>query len=128
MFKKFNTSSLHFVAIAILTVSLITACKKEEETIAVIRVRDNQNQPVEKCMVVLFGKSTESKQASVNVYDTTFSDVFGDAKFNLSELYKSGQAGVAVLNIDARKGTAIGTGIIKIEEEKTSQATVFISQ
>jgi len=37
-----------------------------------------------------------------------------------------GQAGVAVLNIDVQKGTASGSGIIKIEPEAISEETVFV--
>ena len=47
----------------------------------------------------------------------------GTATFNFNELYKSGQAGFAVLDIYVG---GVLVGIIKIEEEKTSEETVII--
>ncbi|MEY4659245.1 MAG: hypothetical protein RJB36_1011, partial [Bacteroidota bacterium] len=41
-------------------------------------------------------------------------------------LYQLGQAGVAVLDIDAKKGNKSGAGIIKIEAEKVNEETVYI--
>ena len=126
--KKIKNINLSYLTAVILLFAVLISCKKDVETIAVIKVRDIQNQPVDKCMVVLYGHSTENKPASVAVFDTTFTNVYGEAEFNMSKLYKSGQAGVAILDINARKGTAVGKGIIKIEEEKTTEATVFIAE
>ena len=47
----------------------------------------------------------------------------GTASFNFNELYKSGQAGFAVLDIYIG-GNVVG--IIKIEEETISEETVII--
>jgi hypothetical protein len=46
--------------------------------------------------------------------------------FNFSEFYVAGQAGFAVLDIDATKGNLNGTGLIKIEEMQTNEATVYL--
>jgi hypothetical protein len=73
---------------------------------------------------VLYGQSTTS-QASV-FFDTTSSNAVGEAIFNFDDEYQLGQAGVAVLNIDVQKGTASGSGIIKIEPEAISEETVFV--
>jgi hypothetical protein len=62
----------------------------------------------------------------VNLYDTTQTNSSGEAIFNLNDVYKKGMAGVAILNIDARKNGLKGEGIIKVEEEVTSEATVYI--
>lgn len=105
---------------------MISGCNKKKDTIAKIYVRDAANQPVSGCQVVLYGVSTENKPANVNLFDTTQTNSSGEAIFNMNEVYKKGMAGVAILNIDARKNGLIGQGIIKVEEEVTSEATVYI--
>ena len=53
-------------------------------------------------------------------------DAAGMVTFNFSEFYVAGQAGFAVLDIDATKGNLSGTGLIKIEEMQTNEATVYL--
>jgi hypothetical protein len=118
-----------FLFLSLLTVSsllIATSCRKKKDTIANIFVKDATNQPVEGCKVILKGVSTTNNPASVTLYDTAYSDADGIATFNFNEEYQLGQAGVAVLNIDAKKNGLKGTGIIKVEEEVTNEETVFI--
>jgi hypothetical protein len=118
-----------FLFLSLITVSSIfiaTGCRKKKDTIANIYVKDAANLPVEGCKVILKGVSTTNNAANVVLYDTAYSDADGIASFNFNDEYKLGQAGVAVLNIDAKKNGLKGTGIIKIEEEVTNEETVFI--
>lgn len=118
-----------FLFLSLLTVSsllIATSCRKKKDTIANIFVKDATNQPVEGCKVILKGVSTTNNPVSVTLYDTAYSDADGIATFNFNEEYQLGQAGVAVLNIDAKKNGLKGTGIIKVEEEVTNEETVFI--
>jgi hypothetical protein len=50
----------------------------------------------------------------------------GVATFNFNDLFKRGQAGFAVLDIEVESGSLMGTGIIKVEENKTNEATVSV--
>lgn len=125
MKSLFSTSFL-ILGIAVSGALLTTACRKKKDTIAKIYVRDATNNPVASCQVVLKGVSTTGNAANVKVYDTTLTNASGEAIFNFNDLYKLGQAGVAVLNIEAKKNNLKGEGIIKIEEEKTNEETVFI--
>ena len=60
-------------------------------------------------------------------FDTTqVTNAAGSVSFNFSEYYKQGQAGFAVLDIEATKGSLTGIGIIKIEEEMTNEQTVIM--
>lgn len=104
--------------------TMLFACRTKGETIAKIQIRDANGDPVSAAQVVLYGQSTTS-QASV-FFDTTSSNAVGEAIFNFDDEYQLGQAGVAVLNIDVQKGTASGSGIIKIEPEAISEETVFV--
>lgn len=118
--------SLFFVFIAGLGLALSSGCRKKADTIAIINVMNVANQPVSGAQVVLYGKSTTNQPANVVLYDTTLTNSDGKAVFNFNDVYQLGQAGVAILNIEATLNTAVGEGIIKVEEETTSEETVFI--
>jgi hypothetical protein len=77
-------------------------------------------------MVVLYGTNTQGTPQQVAVFDTAYTNLNGMASFNFNDLYQLGQAGVAVLDIDAKKGNKAGAGIIKIEAEKLNEETVYI--
>lgn len=120
-------NKLFIVALfALVSMTAFVGCRKKGETIAKIHVRDSSNQAVSGAQVVLYGQSTTGQPSSVVLYDTTTTNSSGEAIFNYDETYQLGQAGVAVLNIDVQSGSMIGQGIIKVEEEVTSEETVFI--
>lgn len=113
-------------ALAIAAVIAFEGCQKKEDTIAKIYVRDAEMLLVPDARVILFGTSTTNQPSSVVLFDTTMTNSAGEAIFNLNEVYQLGQAGVAVLNIDVNKDTKNGQGIIKVEQETTSEETVYI--
>jgi len=119
-------SNYILIGFATLAIILSGACVKKEDTIAKIEVRDESNQLVEQAMVVLHGTSTCNCPSQVVVYDTAYTNAAGIATFNYNEIYQLGQAGVAVLDIEAYKGNRQGQGIIKIEAEKVNEETVII--
>lgn len=120
--KRFLTFGLF----ALLSVVTVIGCRKKEDTIAKIYVRDASNQAVAGARVVIYGQSTINQPANVNLYDTTYTNSAGEAIFNFNDVYQLGQAGVAVLNIDVQKDALNGQGIIKVEQEVTSEETVFV--
>jgi hypothetical protein len=103
-----------------------TGCRKKKDTTALIYVLDANNQRVAGAEVVLKGESTIPNSPPVVLFDTAVSDGGGVASFNFNEVYQLGQAGVAVLNIEARKDALSGEAIIKIEQEEENEETVFI--
>jgi hypothetical protein len=115
-----------FAFVAVLGIGFSSGCRKKEDTIAIITVRDIANEVVVGAEVVLYGQSTTNQPANVVLYDTTVTNTSGQATFNFNDVYQLGQAGVAVLNIEAYKDVAQGQGIIKVEQETTSEETVFI--
>lgn len=102
------------------------SCRKKGETIAQVIVRDTSNVLVSGATVILYGESTTDPVQPVVRKDTLKTNTSGIATINYDDVYQLGQAGVAVLNISAEKGELYGEGIIKIEEETTNTATVFI--
>ena len=105
---------------------IISSCVKKEDTIAKIEIRDENNDVVEQAMVVLYGTSTCNCPSQVAVSDTAYTNAAGIATFNYNEIYQLGQAGVAVLDINAYKANRFGQGIIKIEAEVTNEETIII--
>ena len=125
--RKLTTKTALVASTLLMALMVVTACKKPQDTTAKIYVRDADSNIVSGATVALYGEPSEPGQTS-DVGDTTETNAAGEAIFNLNELYKRGQAGVAVLNISASKGTKTGSGIIKIEEEKLNEETVFIQE
>ena len=115
-----------FIIIALLGVSFSSGCRKKEDTIARISVRDETNALVPLAKVILYGKSTTNQPSNVVLYDTAYTNLAGVADFNFNDVYQLGQAGVAVLDINASLNNKSGKGIVKIEKETTSTETVFI--
>lgn len=103
-------------------------CRKKKDTIAKIYVRDVANEPVSGATVRIYGQDTDNSNGDqvVSLDKTATTNTSGEATFNFNDVYQLGQAGVAVLDIDAQKDGLSGSGIIKIEQEKTSEETVFI--
>jgi len=122
---KFNALIIVF-SIAIVGIIGFTGCRKKEPTVAKIHVRDSSNQSVEGARVVLYGEPSPGEHGIPILFDTTISNSSGEAVFNFDDVYQLGQAGVAVLNIDVVLGIDAGHGIIKVEQETTSEETVFI--
>ena len=115
------------ISALLLSVALnFTSCRKEGNTLAIITVLDSNSNLVSNAKVVLYGNPQPSLSAIVRV-DTAYTDLSGQATFDYTELFKLGQAGFAVLDIRATKGSLTGNGIIKIEEEKTNKETVTIA-
>lgn len=104
---------------------LLNSCKEPADTLAKILIKDVEGFSVSGATVALYGEPSEQGVEST-VADTTESNAAGEAIFNLNDLYKKGQAGVAVLNISATKDSLSGSGVIKIEEETTNTETIFV--
>jgi len=115
-----------FLLVAFAMTFTFGSCRKKADTIAKITVRDTANVLVPNARVILYGTATEAPLKPVVRRDTTYTNSSGVAIFNYNEVYQLGQAGVAVLDISAEKGGLYGEGIIKVEEEVESTATVFI--
>jgi len=126
MNKLFSTALLAVFIFGMGVVFSSSGCRKKKDTIAKIHVRDTTNSPVIGAQVVLKGESTVSPSPPVILFDTTTTNGSGEAIFNFNDVYQLGQAGVAVLNIIAKKDGLNGQGIIKVEQETTSEETVFI--
>jgi hypothetical protein len=119
---------LRSAAVIVALMATTVSCNKVDETIATIEVRNSFGSPVAGATVRLYAVgSTDTDNIGEIRFDTTqVTNGSGKVSFNFSDFYKRGQAGFAVLDIAAEKGSLIGEGIIKIEEEKTNEEIVVI--
>lgn len=116
----FRNSILFLGLITIITMT--TSCYKEKKTTAVVTVLDAANAPVPGAEVKLYYKyATDSLGTDLRLDKTATTDASGKANFNYTDEYKSGQAGLAVLDIEV-DGSILG--IIKIEDQKQNEETV----
>jgi hypothetical protein len=126
MNKVFSTAIVSALIFGLGVVFSSSGCRKKKDTIAKVYVRDASDDVVIGAQVVLKGESTVTPSPPVVLFDTTTTNGSGEAIFNFNDVYQLGQAGVAVLNIEAQKDGLTGQGIIKVEQETTSEETVFI--
>ena len=120
--------SLSLGAMAICAIFSLSSCHEVEETIANVVILNDLGAPVQGASVRLyaFGSVDEDFVGEPRFDTTAVSNAAGQVSFNFSEFYVEGQAGFAVLDIEATKAALYGTGLIKIEEEMTNEATVYI--
>ena len=107
----------------IICFSSLNSCYKPDQTIAIIRVLDNNtNNPIENISVRLF--FDDSNGANIPKYDivkNTLSN--GTASFDFSDGYKYGQGGFAVLDIEV---DGVFMGVINIVEMTTTEKVIYI--
>jgi len=106
----------------------LSSCKKDKQTIATVKVVNEDGDPIPGATVRLYSVPSDDEPRPNQLrFDTTqVTNGTGIVTFDFSEFYKKGQAGFAVLDIEAYKGSLNGDGIIKIEEEETTEEIVEI--
>jgi hypothetical protein len=114
---------------ALVLLAATTACNKEKDTTATIRVVDEDGRPVPDAYVKLWANLAYQPPGSGSIdrlkrEGLTGSD--GTVEFDYTQQYKQGQAGFAVLDITSFKDSMVGEGIIKILEEEENEETVTL--
>ena len=118
-----------FSCLVIFSLTTIVGCRKKEDTIAVVIVKNNANQTISGASVLLKAQGTTSEPNSINtdVYPMSgTTNAEGRATFDFNDVYQLGQAGVAVLSIEVVAGSETGQGVIKVEQEQTTEEIVFV--
>ena len=112
---------------------VLVSCKKTKDTTAVITVIDSNGLPVGGAFVELEGQSSPDavKVANPALRKVAFTPANGVVSFNYTEIYKAGQAGVAVMNVSAYKlvsgdTTAVGKTYVKLDPETDNAQTVVL--
>ncbi len=109
------------ISIIIICFSSINSCYKSDETIAIVRVLDNNtNDPIENISIRLFFDDS----LRTTLYDVTKNtSVNGTASFDFSDGYKDGQGGFAVLDVEV---DGVFMGVINIVEMATTEKVIYI--
>ncbi len=118
-----------FCSLVLFSFITIVSCRKKEDTIAVVIVKNNANQTISGASVLLKAQGTTSEPNSINTDLYPMSGVTnaqGRATFDFNDVYQLGQAGVAVLSIEVVAGSETGQGVIKVEQEQTTEEIVFV--
>ena len=107
----------------IICFSSLNSCYKPDQTIAIIRVLDNNtNNPIENISVRLFfDDSNGGSIPEIDIVKNTLSN--GTASFDFSDGYRDGQAGFAVLDIEV---DGVFVGVINIVEMTTTEKVIYI--
>lgn len=126
--KRHSTLILFASCLALSLSFVLAGCKKDKETIATVKVVNEDGDPIPGATVRLYSVPSEDEPRPNELrFDTTqVTNGTGLVTFDFSEFYKKGQAGFVVLDIEAYKGSLNGDGIIKIEEETTTEEVIEI--
>jgi hypothetical protein len=126
---------LSILSISFFVLTLVS-CKKEGATIGTIYVQNEAKVRVVGADVHLFTLSSET--TVTQKMDSTYSniqlvtDAEGKVQHDFSSLYKSGQAGVGVINFSVAKiegsDTLVCDSYIQLEAEKETSVTVTIKK
>jgi hypothetical protein len=109
---------------------LLSNCGKDADTIAIVKLIDENEIPINGAEVRLRGTSTfpggemPSPTQNIELDVTRTSNTNGEARFNFTDNFKAGQAGLFVLDVHAEFRGKIAKGIIKVEEHQVNRATV----
>lgn len=112
-----------------LAVLLVTACNKEEDTLAEVKVVTPNGSTVEGAEVRLFGQGTtnSTEVGDIRIDEIEYTAANGIAEFDFTNLYVPGQSGFAILNVKITKeypdSTVYMEGIMKIVEEQVNKKT-----
>ena len=114
---------LFLISIIIICFYSLNSCYKPDQTIAIIRVLDNNtNNPIENISVRLFfDDSNGGSIPEIDIIKNTLSN--GTASFDFSDGYRDGQAGFAVLDIEV---DGVFVGVINIVEMTTTEKVIYI--
>lgn len=127
MNKLFTKLGMITLGALLVSTAFLSSCRKKGDTVARVRVLDTSSVPFSGAMVRLYPTPTLTSHGAVVIDDTMYTEIDGIATFNYTDAFNLGSAGFAVLDIEVRSGdTLYGEGIIKIEEEETTEAIVII--
>lgn len=124
--RFFSTKVFHIAILSLVIVMVGYSCRKTKETIATITVKDKDGALIQNAFVRLYAVGTRIPPGELRFDTTIVTNASGKASFNFTDFYKAGQAGFAVLDVEATKAPLFGKGLIRIEEEKTNEETIII--
>lgn len=126
MKNKILTRSL-FTCLLLLTISLVSACKKKDPSVLKIFVRTASNELVQGAKVVIIG-DVNSDPATMAYVDTLLTNGSGFAEFNLDEYYTgAGEDNtIAYFDVLIKKNDKEAHAYVRCRSHITTVETVFL--
>jgi|SRR5690554_5502148 len=112
-----------------LAIALFTACNKEKDTIAEVKVVTPNGTAIAGAKVRMYGQSTTQNVdvGDIRIDREGYTAGNGTVKFDFTDLYVKGQSGFAILDVDIEKAypdsIVTMSGIMKIVEEEVNRKT-----
>ncbi len=108
----------------------LTNCAKTKKTTATVYVRNTVGALVSGVTVIIHPQSTTQKPSNVDLDSTLVTPASGMVQFDFTRVYKSGQAGAAVMDIYAYKlvgsDTLKAKSYVKLEPEQDNVASIVL--
>jgi hypothetical protein len=135
---KYNIKAISYCMLSALLISVVSlSCEKNnskddlvivkgDTTLVIVTIIDSLGSLVDSATVRLYYDSANSNEPDIRFDSVRITNAAGQARWDLSDLTKPGQAGFAVLDITAFKEDLLGVGIVNVEEQKTTNQTVRI--
>lgn len=116
------------ILIIALVVPFAQGCYKGGDTVAkVIVVSNSDGSPINGATVII-DPDNEALENKPELMKEGTTNSAGEASFNYNDSYRRGQAGLFVLDVRVEAiidgVPTVGEGVIKIEEETTSETTI----
>jgi|LauGreDrversion4_2_1035121.scaffolds.fasta_scaffold1036109_2 hypothetical protein len=109
---------------------LFSACVKIKPTTAIIYVKQPDGTMCSGAVVRLYGQPANNTSANASqelrIDLNGLTDAEGRAYFDLSQFYDGGQTGLAILNVDIKKGSLERSSFIQIIEQEVNEETIFL--
>ena len=118
---------MRFSCFLFIVIMLFPSCYKSPPTTLTVEVRNSAGQIVNGVLVKVQAEPTsnlEGQELLINYEEATNSN--GIAFFNLNEVFKSGQTGVAVLLASVQQNNLYGSEVIEIVEEIDNRVDLVI--
>jgi hypothetical protein len=121
--KRFVVIKTLLLFVLVITVM---GCREKKDTFVEVYVVDDQGKAVTNATVELLTSPPYELNSIPVLNKTEVSNESGIALFNFNDVYKLGQAGVAVLDVEVTKGNQMGHGIVKVEQEMTTKERIVV--
>lgn len=109
---------------------IFVSCHKIDPTKATITAVSEAKVPMANVWVVIRAQSTQGVPANGNLSDSAFTNAKGQIEFDYSEVYKDGQAGVAILDLNgiiiSGADTLEGKSYVQLEAGSNKAATIIM--
>ena len=123
--KKQRFHFINFIFILALF-PLFFSCNKEAPTSVLILVKDANNLPVNNAIVRLYSGSNASPQELPLIELSAETNANGNAIFDLSGFYNTGQTGFGILYVSAEKNGLFTQEYIEIIEEQSNKKILLL--